>query len=175
MNFREAWGRVGIRPRRVAILLLIGLPLVLVASEFARSVLPTCNAREKVALAEFPQYSGRVAGKDLDIGGDELNWPPLQSSGPGRTLELEARASPSRVSRYYYDQLSAHGWKVRRMPAKNKGGIEYAHVDGYRQGLHYDVSYIWLGEPTSSASNATSGEDHTSLSIVVYEPRASTA
>jgi hypothetical protein len=175
MNFREAWERVGIRPRRVAILLLIGLPLVLGTSDFARSVLPTCNAREKAALAEFPQYGGRVAGKNLDISGDELNWPPLQSPGPGCTLELETRASPGRVSRYYYEQLSEHGWKVKRIPSKNEGGIEYAHVDGYRQGLHYDVSYFWFSGSTSAASEATYGEDHTSLSIEVYEPPPSPA
>ena len=61
MSLREMWGRIHVRPLRL-VLLLLGFAIVFVALDLARLVLPTCDAREKAALAEYPQYGGRVAG-----------------------------------------------------------------------------------------------------------------
>lgn len=68
MNFRETWQRIGMRPRRLAVLLIGFAIVVLVVSPLARffgiyDVLGfTCDAREKAALMEFPQYGGKVVG-----------------------------------------------------------------------------------------------------------------
>jgi hypothetical protein len=97
MSLREIWDRINMRPWRL-VLLLLSFAIVLVALVFARLVLPTCDAQEKAALAEFPQHGGRVAGKDLDIHGDEPNWPPLQEPPPGCALEFATpQASPEQV------------------------------------------------------------------------------
>jgi hypothetical protein len=62
MNLREPWERIGISPRRLAVLLMGFAIMVLVVSPLARffgvyDVLGlTCDAREKAALMEFPQY-----------------------------------------------------------------------------------------------------------------------
>ncbi len=103
MNFRETWQRIGMRPRRLAVLLIGFAIVVLVVSPLARFFRIydflgfTCDAREKAALVEFPQYGGKVVGKDIQgpLGGETLNFPPLQSPPPGCELSLTARgASP---------------------------------------------------------------------------------
>jgi hypothetical protein len=53
----------------------------------ARDFLPSCGSQEEAAIIQFAHYGGREAGKDLDVDGDELNWPPLQAPPPGCTLE----------------------------------------------------------------------------------------
>jgi hypothetical protein len=73
MNFRETWDRTGIRPTRLAVLLIGFVIVVLVVSPLARffgvyDVLGfTCDAREKAALMEFPQYGGRVVGRTSEV------------------------------------------------------------------------------------------------------------
>lgn len=54
----------------------------------------TCDAEEKAALAEFPQYGGRVAGTELPIYGDEVNFPALQEPPPGACCSLRPRKHP---------------------------------------------------------------------------------
>ena len=104
----------------------------------------TCDAREKAALMEFPQYGGKVVGRDINgpLGGETLNFPPLQVSPPGCEVSLTARhASPEQVSDYYENRLTEHRWKAMRFPVDRKGEFEYAHVDGIRDGFHYEVHY----------------------------------
>ena len=140
MSLREIRDRVGIRPWRLAVVMLLGVPVVFVVLEFTRLVLPTCDAREKAVLAEFPQYGGRVAGKDLDIYGDEPNWPPLQEPPPGCALEFATpRASPEQVLGHYEEELSEHGWTVERLPVDGEGELEDPHLEGTRDGLRYEV------------------------------------
>ena len=159
MSLREIWDRINIRPWRL-VLLLLGFAIVLVALDFARLVLPTCDAQEKAALAEFPQYGGRVAGKDLDIHGDEPNWPPLQEPPPGCALEFATpQASPEQVLGYYEEELTEHGWTVERFPVDKKGEFEYPHLEGTRDGLRYMVHSFELP-----------GSGVTDIRVLVYKP-----
>ena len=150
MNLREIWDRTGMRPRRLVVLLVSFATVVLVVSPLARffgvyDLLGfTCDAREKAALMEFPQYGGKVVGRDIKglLGGETLNFPPLQSPPPGCELFLTARhASPEQVSAYYEEKLTEHGWKAKQFPVDREGEFEYAHVDGTRDGFHYEVHY----------------------------------
>src|SRR5215213_1643833 len=115
MNLREIWERTGIRPRRLVILLVSFAAVVLVVSPLARffgiyDVLGfTCDAQEKAALMEFPQYGGKVVGKDIKgpLGGEALNFPPLQSPPPGcELLFTDRHASLKQVSAYYEKKLT---------------------------------------------------------------------
>jgi hypothetical protein len=160
MSLRETWDRLGIRPWRLAVVLLLGVPIVFMTLEFARVVLPTCDEREKAVLAEFPQYGGKVAGKDLDVHGDEPNWPPLQEPPPGCALEFAtSRASPERVLGYYEEELTEHGWTVERFPADRGGEFRYPHLEGTRDGLRYVVDSFRLP-----------GSGVTELRVLVYRP-----
>ena len=150
MNLKEIWDRTGIRSRRLLVLLVSFATMMLVVSPLARffgvyDVLGfTCDAREKAALMEFSQYEGKVVGSDIKgpLGGETLNFPPLQAPPPGCELSLTARhASPEQVAGYYEDALTEHGWKAKRFPVDRKGEFEYAHVDGIRDGFHYEVHY----------------------------------
>ncbi len=150
MNLRETWERIEISLRRLAALLVGFAIVVLVVSPLARffgvyDVLGfTCDAREKAALMEFPQYGGKLVGRDIQgpLGRETLNFPPLQSPPPGCELSLTARhASPEQVSAYYEKKLTEHEWEAKRFPVDRKGEFEYAHVDGVREGFHYRVHY----------------------------------
>ena len=103
---------------------------------------------------EFPQYGGRVVGKDIrgPLGGEILNFPPLQEPPPGCALEFTDRqATSNQVADYYGKQLSEHGWKVERFPvsqdpqSEEPGDFIYPHVVGTRNDLRHEVHY-W---PTS--------------------------
>jgi hypothetical protein len=149
MNLRGTWERIGIRPWTF-ILLLLGVAIVLVGiSLVARDFLPSCGSQEKAAITQFTHYGGMEAGKDLDIYGDELNWPPLQEPPPGCTLEEFAvsQASPKQVVEYYEKKQTEHGWEatVERYPADGEGPANYSVV-GNRDGLRYDV-YSFALEP----------------------------
>jgi hypothetical protein len=160
MNLRGIWERIDIRPWRFAVVLLLGVPIVLVASEFARLVLPTCDAREKAALAEFSQYGGKMAGKDLDIHGDEPNWPPLQEPPPGCALEFATpQGDPEQALGYYEEKLAGRGWTVKRFPVKREGDFEYPHLEGTRDGLRYVVHSFQLP-----------GSGVTDIRVLVYKP-----
>jgi hypothetical protein len=71
MNLRGTWNRTGIRPRRLAVLFIGFAIVVFGVSPLARFfgiydfLGFTCDAREKAALTEFPQYGGKVVGKDI--------------------------------------------------------------------------------------------------------------
>ena len=114
----------------------------------------TCDAQEKAALVEFPQYGGRVIGKNIKgpLGGETLNFPPLQEPPPGCQLGFTDRQATSKqVAAYYEKQLAEHGWKVKQHPVSpdphsdEPGDFIYPHVDGTREDLRYEVHY-W---PTS--------------------------
>ena len=172
MNLREIWERTGIRPRRLVILLVSFAAVVLVVSPLARffgvyDVLGyTCDAQEKAALMEFPQYGGEVIGRDIrdPLGGETLNFPPLQAPPPGCELLLTARhASPEQVAGYYENKLTEHGWKARKFPVSpdpqsdEPGDTIDAHVDGTRDGFHYEVYY----SPVNNREN-------TYVNVLVY-------
>jgi len=149
MNLRGTWERIGIRPWTF-VLLLLGVVIVLfVTSRVAAYVLPSCGSQEKAAISQFTHYGGREAGKDLDVHGDELNWPPLQEPPPGCALEefAEPQVSPKQVVEYCERKLTEHGWAatVKRYPADGEGPAEYSVV-GNRDGLRYDV-YSFALEP----------------------------
>jgi hypothetical protein len=158
MNLEEAWDRIGMRPWRL-VLLLLGFAIVLVATQLvARSLFP-CNIDEKAVLVGFPQYGGREAGVGLDVAGDEVVFPPLQTPPPGCFLEFAAlRATPEQVSTYYEQKLSEHGWTVKRFPVDREGEFEYPHLEGTHDGFRYVVHY-W--------PSALGG---TEIRILVYKP-----
>ena len=156
MNLGETWERIGISPRRLAVLLIGFAIVVFVVSPLARffgiyDLLGfTCDAQEKAALMEFPQYVGKVVGRDIQgpLGGETLNFPPLQSPPPGCELLLTARhASSKQVSAYYEKKLTEHGWKAKQLPVSpdpqsdEPGDTIDAHVEGTREGFHYEVYY----------------------------------
>ena len=160
MNLKAIWERIGVRPWR-ALALLIGFAVLIYGVvPFARyfGVLDllgfTCDAQEKAALIAFPQYGGRVIGKDIKgpLGGETLNFPPLQEPPPGCQLGFTDRQATSKqVASYYEKQLAEHGWKVKQHPVSpdpqsdEPGDFIYPHIDGARKNLRYEVHY-W---PTS--------------------------
>src|SRR5215203_4669184 len=186
MNLGEIWERIGVRPWR-AIVLLIGFALLLGLVSVARysGVLGplgfTCDAREKAALVEFPQYGGRVIGKNIKgpLGGETLNFPPLQEPPPGCQLGFTDRQATSKqVAAYYQKQLTKHGWKVKQHPVSpdpqsdEPGDFIYPHVDGTRNYLRYEVHY-W---PTSLGGSSKMSDftedalnrDGTGVQVLVY-------
>ena len=184
MNLRGIWERVGIRPWRL-VLLLLGFAITLfVVLPLARPVLGfTCDAEEKAVLMEFPQYGGRVVGKDIEgpLGGEVLNFPPLQEPPPGCALELSARhASPDQVAAYYEKQLTEHGWKVERSPvspdpqSEAPGDLIYPHVEGVRGELRYEVHYwptgLHGGSKISDFSEEALAREGTGVQVLVYRP-----
>jgi hypothetical protein len=176
MNLRGTWNRTGIRPRRLAVLFIGFAIVVFGVSPLARFfgiydfLGFTCDAREKAALTEFPQYGGKVVGKDIQgpLGGEILNFPPLQAPPPGCELSLTARhASPKQVSAYYKKKLTEHGWKARQFPVSpdpesdEPGDTIDAHVGGTREGFHYEVYY----SPVNNREN-------TNVYVLVYRDLA---
>lgn len=182
MNLQEIWERIGIRPRRLAALFVgfaIALVVVLPLARYSGmldSLGYTCDAQEKAALMEFPQYGGKVVGEEIHgpLGGEVLNFPPLQEPPPGCALGFSVRhASPKQVSSYYEKKLTEHGWTVKRVPVDREGDFEYPHLDGTRDGLRYEVHYWPKNHRNSTApagwSNAM-GEDGSEVNVMVYKP-----
>ncbi len=129
MNLEEIWQRIGVRPWRLASLLVgfaIALFVVLPLARYSGmldSLGFTCDAREKAALVEFPQYGGKAVGKDIKgpLGGEVVNFPPLQEPPPGCALGFSARhASPKQVSAYYEKRLTEHGGRSNASPWTEK-------------------------------------------------------
>ena len=168
-------GCVGVGLIAVLVVLVVVVPL-------ARPLLGfTCDAKEKAALAEFPQYGGRVIGKDIKgpLGGERLNFPPLQEPPPGCQLGFTDRQATSKqVAAYYEKQLTKHGWKVKQHPVSpdpqsdEPGDFIYPHVDGARNYLRYEVHY-W---PTSLGGSSKMSDfteealnrDGTGVQVLVY-------
>jgi hypothetical protein len=189
MNLRGIWERVGIRPWRLAALLVSFAIALFVVMPLARysgildSLGFTCDAEEKAVLMEFPQYGGRVVGKHIKgpLGGEVVNFPSLQAAPPGCELGFTDRQATSKqVAAYYEKQLTEHGWKVKRFTvspdplSEEPGDFIYPHVDGARDGLRYEVHY-W---PTSLhggskmadfTANALNSEG-TGVHVLVYKP-----
>jgi hypothetical protein len=176
MNLRETWDRIGIRPWRLAVL-FVGFAIALIVLwPLARNVLGlTCDAEEKAALMAFPQYGGKVIGKDIKgpLGGEVVNFPPLQEPPPGCDLLFTDRhASLKQVSAYYEKKLTEHGWKVRRFPVDRDGEFEYPHVDGTREDLRYEVHYWPIGLDSSAPADWSRALDRegTYVYVLVYKP-----
>ena len=109
-------------------MLLVSFAIALIVVwPIARNLLGlTCDAQEKAALMEFSQYGGRVVGKDIKgpLGGEVVNFPPLQAPPPGCDLSFADRhASFKQVSAYYEKNLTEHGWKVKRFPVDREGDV----------------------------------------------------
>jgi hypothetical protein len=136
----------------------------------------TCDAQEKASLVEFPQYGGRMVGKDIQgpLGGEVVNFPPLQEPPPGCALGFSVRqASPKQVASYYEKKLAEHGWAVERVAVNRKGDFEYPHVDGTRDGLRYEVHYWPISHRDSTAPagwSSAMGEDGSEVNVLVYKP-----
>jgi hypothetical protein len=182
----QIWERISARPRR-AVASLIGFAVlvavvVFVVVPLARPLLGfTCDAEEKAALVEFPQYGGRVVEKDIEgpLGGEELNFPPLQEPPPGCELGFTDRQATSKqVAAYYEKQLTEHGWKVERFPVSPDPGSEepgdfiYPRVDGARDGLRYEVHYWPAGlHGNAQMADFTAGaldREGTEVQVLVY-------
>jgi len=186
MNLEEIWERIGVRPWR-AVALFIGCAVVLGIMPFARysGMLDllgfTCDAEEKATLVAFPQYGERVIGKDIKgpLGGEVLNFPPLQEAPPGCELGFTDRQATSKqVAAYYVKQLTEHGWKVERFPVSpdpqsdEPGDFIYPHVDGTRDDLRYEVHYWPTSLGGSSKMSDFSAEalnrQGTGVQVLVY-------
>ncbi len=181
MNLRQTRERIGIRPWRLVVLLLVFATALLVVVPLARysGILDalglTCDAEEKAALLEFPQYGGEVVGKDIKgpLGGEVVNFPPLQAPPPGCELMFDDRqASVEQVSAYYEKKLTEHGWEVKRFPVDREGEFEYPHVDGVRDDLRYEVHYWPMGLESSAPADWSDALDRegTYVYVLVYKP-----
>jgi len=182
----QIWERIAARPWR-AVVSLIGFAVmvavvVFVVVPLARPLLGfTCDAEEKAVLMDFPQYGRRVVGKYITgpLGGEVLNFPPLQEPPPGCELGFTVRQATSKqVAAYYEKQLTEHGWKVERFPVSQDpqseapGDFIYPHVDGTRDDLRYEVHY-W---PTGLHGNAQMADftadaldsEGTGVQVLVY-------
>jgi signal transduction histidine kinase len=182
----QIWERIGARPWR-AVASLVGFAVVVAVVMFvvvplARPLLGfTCDAEEKAALMEFPQYGGRVVEKDIKgpLGGEVLNFPPLQEPPPGCVLGFTDRqATAKQVAAYYEKHLTERGWKVERIPvspdpqSEAPGDFIYPHVDGTRDDLHYEVAY-WPTRLHGDAkmadfSEEALGKEGTGVQVLVY-------
>jgi hypothetical protein len=103
MNLRETWERIGLRPWRLA-LLLLGFATVLAVSPLVARVYSSvlgCSGERK-AFDEFPQYGGR-----------EMEPQPSLESGSCAVF-YDTPASQERVASYYTERLEARGWEVEQ-------------------------------------------------------------
>jgi hypothetical protein len=189
MNRRGIWERIGIRPWRLAALLVgfvialfVVLPLARYSGVFD-SLGFTCDAEEKATLVGYPQYGERVVGRDIKgpLGGEVLNFPPLQEPPPGCALEFTDRqATSNQVAAYYGKQLTEHGWKVERFPvsqdpqSEEPGDFIYPHVVGTRNDLRYEVHYwptgLHGGSKMSDFTADALKSEGTGVHVLVYKP-----
>ena len=182
MNLEVIWERIGVRPWRAGALLVGFVLIAFVVVPIARPLLGfTCDAEEKAALMEFSQYGGRAVGKDIKgpLGGEVLNFPPLQEPPPGCALGFTNRQATSKqVAAYYEKQLTEHGWKVERFPvsldpqSEEPGDFIYPHVDGSRDDLRYEVHYwptsLSGGSKMSDFSADALQSEGTGVQVLVY-------
>jgi hypothetical protein len=104
MNLRETWERIGLRPWKLA-LLLLGFATVLVVSPLVARVYSSvlgCSGEEQEVFAEFVQYGGR-----------EMEPQPSLESGSCAVF-YDTPASQERVANYYTERLEARGWEVEQ-------------------------------------------------------------
>jgi hypothetical protein len=168
-------------------LLMVFVVLVFVVVPLARysGVLDllgfTCDAQEKAVLMEFPQQEGRVVGGDImgPLGGEVLNFPPLQEPPPGCALEFTDRqATSNQVAACCGKQLSEHGWKVERFPvsqdpqSEEPGDFIYPHVVGTRNDLRHEVHYwptsLHGGSKMSDFTAEALAREGTGVHVLVY-------
>jgi hypothetical protein len=91
-----------------------------------------CDAEERAAFSEFPQYGG--VEKD-----------PLAFSESGGCASFyNASAPPAEVAAYLAGKLEEHGWKVKhQLEAKGDGSDQFSGtlVTAHRDGLRYEALY----------------------------------
>jgi hypothetical protein len=176
VNLGEAWERIGIRPRRLVVFAVV-LVVVFVAWPLARdsgmldSLLGiTCHKAEAEVLKEFPQYGGRVVGEDLGDPLGQINPFAIEGLPPGCSFPLTLpHATPKQVGAYYEEQLTEHGWKVKRFFGRDTS------VEGVRDGYRYEVVYWPSGHgPASHRSLDSAGrskavhKEGTAAYVMVY-------
>jgi hypothetical protein len=138
MNLQETWERIGIRPWRLAVLLL-SFAIVLVGAPLAVraffSVSGVCTEEERKVYAEFPQY-----------GNIKKEPQPFSESG-GCSVFYNTRTSKERVAEYYVEQLKAHGWTVQQRKGEvtvfdtNKRMVEQIDLTSHRDDFFYNVLF----------------------------------
>lgn len=104
MSIRGIRERVGIRPRRLVVLLL-GFAIVLAVSPIVARAISSalgCSGEEREVFAEFPQYGGR----DME--------PEVSTVSGGCAVFYDTPASQERVANYYAERLEARGWDVEQ-------------------------------------------------------------
>jgi hypothetical protein len=138
MNLQETRERIGIRPWRLAVLLL-SFAIVLVGAPLAVraffSVSGVCTEEERKVYAEFPQY-----------GNIKKEPQPFSESG-GCSVFYNTRTSQERVAEYYVEQLKAHGWTVQQRKGEvtvfdtNKRMVEQIDLTSHRDDFFYNVLF----------------------------------
>ena len=137
-NLRGIWGRIGILPKALALLLagivivLVGAPLVVRGFFFASGV---CAEEERKVYAEFPQY-----------GNIDKDAQPFPESG-GCAVFYDTRASQERVAGYYAERLKDHGWEVEKreyettVSGAKKRTFEEVEITARRDDFSYNVLF----------------------------------
>jgi|SRR5829696_3997920 len=156
MNLRGIWERVGVRPWR---LLLVVLVILVVGMGLSHLLYP-CSPDERAVLTEFPQYGGKeVTDEALHRSpNDPLIWvrwavAPHPQEGWG-CFATYRKATGTREEHlaYYRRQLEERGWEVGPVRSERGSGGNcckefYAYRDGYRYWVYVD-SYYLLAEVT---------------------------
>jgi hypothetical protein len=137
-NLGGIWGRIGILPK-ILVLLLPGIAIVLVGAPLVVrgffSVSGVCTEEERKVYAEFPHYG--------NINKEPQRFP---ESG-GCAVFFDTRASQERVAGYYTEQLKAHGWKVQQreyettVSGAKKRTFEEVEITGHRGDFSYNVLF----------------------------------
>ena len=137
MNLRESWERIGIRPRRLVVLLL-GFAIVLAVSPLVAlgySTVLGCSGEEREVFAEFPQYGGR-----------EMRPGPSTVTG-GCAVFYDTKSSQERVANYYTERLEARRWEAEQSTHETtvsdakKRTIEEVEITARRGDFFYNVLF----------------------------------
>lgn len=104
-----------------------GVHVVVHVFESSKKLPAPCGSEEKAALAEFAHYGGAEVGKELEA------FPlPGKAKGACVTGYPAKGASREQVSAYYKEELSEHGWEVKRRSSSTEAS---------RDGLRYVARY----------------------------------
>ena len=97
-----------------------------------------------------------MVGRDIQgpLGGEILNFPPLQTPPPGCELSLTARLRISEISRCLLREQADRAWDGRQDGFPNPPTLRVtsqentidAHVGGTREGFHYEVYYLLVNK-----------------------------
>jgi hypothetical protein len=151
MNLRGVWGRIGIRPWRLLVVVLV---IVFATMGFSHLLYP-CSPDERAVLTEFSQYGGKeVTDEALHRSpNDPLIWvrwavAPHPQEGWG-CFATYSKATGTREEHlaYYRRQLEERGWEVGPVRSERGSGGNccqefYAYRDGYRYWVYVDPVYL---------------------------------